>query len=154
MLRRAERRKMFWCWGLSLIEKCDFNFKLFLVHFTKGIEPRLLAFTLSCFLLLFLKWRQEKEACKMITKVCWPTATVEPCEAFGDSIQCHMLFPLHQSEKAGCFNGKWGACIYFCQRVVERNYFQWKKGVLAKLIYFSLYIFNYQSIAVFITQVS
>lgn len=42
----------------------------------------------------------------------------------------------------------------FVREFAERNYFQWKKGVLAKLSYFSLYIFNYQSIAVFITQVS
>lgn len=56
--------------GLSLIGKCDFNSTLSSVSFTK--QPRLFAFTLSRFLLLVFKWRQERVEYKMRTASCWP----------------------------------------------------------------------------------
>lgn len=136
MLRRAGRRNMFWCQGLSLIEKCNFISKLFLVHFTKGIDPRLLPFTLSCFLLLFFKWRQGKEECKVITKDKWPAASVETHEVFWAAVSVIRCSHCSSLTRQVVWKEIKSLYILLSERLLNVINSNGKKGVLDELSYF------------------
>lgn len=147
-------RNMFWCWGLAPIEKCDFNSKLCLVHFTKDREPRQSAYSLSCFLSLFFKWRQEKvqDDKKRLVGLQKPLNCVR---RFGTAVS-RVLFPLYRSEKAGCSNGKWIPCIYCCQIMLPNTIISnGKKGYWLSWVIVIVYIqLPNINIAVFLTWVT